>query len=137
MDIVYLLVPTRNYGSASRPKASTAVSGRRYTDADRAFFEILAGRVTLVVANAQVVTDLRATQARLDSILGGLAEAVTVHDEHGQTVYANDAAARLLGLASPADVTRARPGELGARFTMTKEDGTPVAIEDLPPGFSD
>ncbi len=111
---------------------TTDASGRRYGDADRAFFEILAGRVTLVVANARLVTDLRSTQARLDGILGGLAEAVTVNDEAGQTIYANDAAARLLGLASPGEVTQARPGELGARFTMTKEDGTPVEIADLP-----
>jgi PAS domain S-box-containing protein len=103
-----------------------------YTPEDRAFFEILAGRVTLVVSNARLVTDLRATQDRLDGILGGLAEAVTVHDEAGQTVYANAAAARLLGRGSPAEVTSAKPGELGARFTMTKEDGTPVGIADLP-----
>jgi PAS domain S-box-containing protein len=111
---------------------TTAVSGRRFMAGDRAFFEILAGRVTLVVANARLVTDLRSTRARLDGILGGLAEAVTVHDERGQTVYANNAAARLLGRASPADVLRAAPGELGARFTITKEDGSPVAVEEFP-----
>jgi PAS domain S-box-containing protein len=111
---------------------TTAASGRRFSAADRGFFEILAGRVTLVVANAQLVSDLRSTRARLDGILRGLAEAVTVHDERGQTVYANEAAARLLGRTSPADVVRAVPGELGARFAITKEDGSPVAIEEFP-----
>jgi PAS domain S-box-containing protein len=111
---------------------TTAASGRRFTSADRAFFTVLAGRVALVVANARLVTDLRSTRARLDGILGALAEAVTVHDEHGQTVYANEAAARLLGRASPADVVRARPGELGARFSITKEDGSPVSIDEFP-----
>jgi PAS domain S-box-containing protein len=111
---------------------TTAASGRRFTEADRAFFGVLAGRVALVVANARLVTDLRSTRARLDGILGGLAEAVTVHDEQGQTVYANEAAARLLGRSSPADVVRAQPGELGSRFAITKEDGSPVAMDELP-----
>jgi PAS domain S-box-containing protein len=103
-----------------------------YTDGDRAFLEILAGRVALVLANARLVTDLRSTRARLDGILGGLAEAVTVHDERGQTVYANEAAARLLGRATPEQVTQAKPGEIAERFAITKEDGTPVRIEDFP-----
>ena len=60
-----------------------------YDADDQAFFEILAGRVALVLANARLVTDLRSTRARLDGILGALAEAVTVHDDRGQTVYAN------------------------------------------------
>jgi PAS domain S-box-containing protein len=111
---------------------TTAASGRRYGHDDRAFFEILAGRVTLVVTNARLVTDLRSTRARLDGILRGLAEAVTVNDAHGRTVYANDAAARLLGRSGPGDVVGAEPGELGARFAITREDGTPVTTADMP-----
>jgi PAS domain S-box-containing protein len=108
------------------------LAGRRYDASDLAFFEILAGRVQLVLANARLVTDLRSTQARLDGILGTLAEAVTVHDEAGQTVYANDAAAQLLGSASPAEVIDAPPGEFARRFVITTEDGQPVGVEDLP-----
>src|SRR6185437_5167719 len=108
---------------------TTAASGRRYGHEDRAFFEILAGRVTLVVTNARLVTDLRSTRARLDGILGGLAEAVTVNDADGRTVYANDAAARLLGRT---DAVGAEPGELAARFVITGEDGTPLTSADMP-----
>jgi PAS domain S-box-containing protein len=108
------------------------LAGRRYDADDLAFFEILAGRVALVLANARLVTDLRSTRARLDGILGALAEAVTVHDETGQTVYANAAAAELLGAASPEEVIAARPGELAARFLITRDDGSPVALDDFP-----
>jgi PAS domain S-box-containing protein len=103
-----------------------------YDEHDLAFFEILAGRVALVLANVRLVTDLRSTQARLDGILGALAEAVTVHDENGQTVYANRAAATLLGKNTPADVLAARPGELAKRFSIAKEDGSPVALDEFP-----
>ena len=79
-----------------------------------------------------LASELRATEARLDGILGSLGEAVTVHDEHGKTVYANDAAARLLGSPSADDVLNAEPGELARRFQITHEDGSRVRVEDLP-----
>ena len=76
---------------------ATVTPGRRLDADDLRLLRLIAGRVALVLANARLVSDLRSTRARLDGILGALAEAVTVHDDHGQTVYANDAAARLLG----------------------------------------
>jgi PAS domain S-box-containing protein len=74
--------------------------------------------------------ELRGAQARLDGILGSLGEAVTVHDEHGKTVYVNDAAVNLLGPRE--GVLAAEPGELAERFVITREDGSPVRLEDLP-----
>ena len=82
--------------------------------------------------NEALARDLDATQARLDGILGSLGEAVTVHDERGKTIYANEAAAKLLGCESVEEVLASEPGDLAAHFTITKDDGTPVAIDDLP-----
>jgi PAS domain S-box-containing protein len=124
----HALVPLQD-GSGVLGLATTT---GRYGGRDLAFLEILAGRVALVLANARLVTDLRSTRARLDGVLGSLAEAVTVHDDRGQTVYANAAAAELLGLQTPEEVTSARPGELAQRFHITKEDGAPVEVQDLP-----
>jgi PAS domain S-box-containing protein len=76
--------------------------------------------------------DLDATQARLDGILGSLGEAVTVHDERGQTVYANAAAAELLGCRDVAEVLASPPGRLAENFTMAHEDGRPLGVDDLP-----
>jgi PAS domain S-box-containing protein len=103
----------------------------------RVVFYALVALLTVVAARARerattLASDLAATQARLDGILGSLGEAVTVHDERGKTVYANEAAARLLGCASVDEVLRAEPGELARNFTMTHEDGRPVAVADLP-----
>jgi PAS domain S-box-containing protein len=107
-------------------------STTKYDADELAFFTILAGRVALVLANARLVTDLKSTQARLDGILSSLAEAVTVNDDQGRTVYANPAALRLLGVQSPDEVTQKRPGELAARFAITDEQGVPVDPDDLP-----
>jgi PAS domain S-box-containing protein len=77
-----------------------------------------------------LAAELHGTQARLDGILGSLGEAVTVHDERGKTVYVNDAAVELLGPRE--QVLAAEPGELAERFLITREDGSPVRLEDLP-----
>jgi len=109
----------------------TAARGRA-DEVDAAYARTLAGRAALALANAELIAELSSTRERLESTLGALAEAVTVHDEAGQTIYANDAAVRLLGASSREEVLTAEPGELAARFEITKEDGSPVALEELP-----
>jgi PAS domain S-box-containing protein len=86
----------------------------------------------LATTNQALARELHAAQLRLDGILGSLGEAVTVHDERGKTVYANEAAARLLGCESVEEVLAAEPGQLAGRFNITHEDGSPVQLEDLP-----
>src|SRR3954470_22464232 len=87
---------------------------------------------SLAESNQALASDLDATKARLDGILGSLGEAVTVHDERGKTVYANQAAADLLGRASVEEVLTAEPGDLAQNFSMTHEDGSAVTLDDLP-----
>jgi PAS domain S-box-containing protein len=102
-----------------------------YDDADRSFLAVLSGRVALVLGNARLLAELSRTHERLDRILGSLAEAVTVHDAQGQTVYANDAARELLGLDADEPLP-ARAGSIAARFIITHEDGTPVDVDEFP-----
>src|SRR3954452_1667503 len=87
---------------------------------------------SLAESNQALASDLDATKARLDGILGSFGEAVTVHDERGKTVYANQAAAQLLGCKDVAEVLAAEPGQLATHFAMWHEDGRPVSIDDLP-----
>jgi len=107
-------------------------SGRTYGPDELAFLELLAGRAALAIANAQLVARLTATQRRLDGILERLAEAVTVHDARGKVVFANPAAAELLGMPDVASVLAAEPSELFGRFEIQDADGRPVFPEDLP-----
>src|SRR6266511_4633789 len=69
-----------------------------------------------------------AVRGQLIGVLDGLAEAVTVTDATGQTIYANDAAVRLLRLTCVEEATSATPGELMRRFDVYDEDGAPVAL---------
>ena len=68
----------------------------------------------------------------LGAILGSLAEAVTVQTLEGELVYANDAAARLLGCASPEELLATPIEEILGRFETTNDDGTPLRLEQLP-----
>jgi PAS domain S-box-containing protein len=73
-----------------------------------------------------------AVARQLTTVLDRLAEAVTVSDAHGRTVYANDAAVRLLRL-TPAEQEQGAPGhELMDRFEVYDEHGAPVSLEQLP-----
>ena len=103
-DDTRALVPLITGDTVTGHLGLTATGAHRYDADDLEFFTIVAGRVALVLANARLVTDLKSTQARLDGILNSLAEAVTVNDDQGRTVYANPAATRLLGLTSPEEV---------------------------------
>ena len=107
------------------------------------FFTVFAGLAVLAArtrqratamasANETLAGELSGTRAQLDGILGALAEAVTVHDERGATVYANRAAAHLLGFGTVDAVLAAEPEELLARFTIADEQGRPVPAEQLP-----
>ncbi len=107
-------------------------SGRRYGAAELAFAELLIGRAGLALANAQLVNRMTATQQRLDGILGALAEAVTVHDARGRIEYANDAAAKLLGLPGVHAVLTSPSAALTARFEIRDEDGELVSDAELP-----
>ena len=61
-----------------------------------------------------------------------LAEAITVVDSHGQTVFANQAAADLLGFPTPGELTARRPGTIMPRFIVLDEQGRELDLESMP-----
>ncbi|MGH2919442.1 MAG: SpoIIE family protein phosphatase [Solirubrobacteraceae bacterium] len=64
--------------------------------------------------------------------LDQLAEAVTVHDTSGRLLYANDAAATLLGFDSVDELIAVEPGELVSRYRVFHPDGRPLDRNELP-----
>jgi PAS domain S-box-containing protein len=80
----------------------------------------------------QLVDELSATREQLDGMLANLTEAVTVTDTSRRLRYANQAAADLLGYASPAELLSQPLGGIAARWDSTHEDGRPLTPEDVP-----
>lgn len=107
-------------------------SRRRYTDADRGFADLVAGRVAVVLQNAGLARAAAEAERRMTAALDTLGEAVTINGPDGRTVYVNQAAVELLKAESVEELTRAEVGEISARFLMLDEAGRPVGIEQLP-----
>ena len=84
------------------------------------------------LANATVLDGMQATRRRLEQVLAALGEAVSVTDPEGRFAYANEAAARLFGASSPAELLTAPSGTWLERFTVTDEHGRPFGPAQLP-----
>ena len=128
-----IFVPLRARGQTLGALACAVCTPERaYTKADLRFAEVLAGRIALALDNAGLSEAISGLERRLEAALANLAEAVIVRDSHGQTVFANAAAARLLGVDSVHEVIGAVRGSLMARFDVFDEHGKQVTLADLP-----
>jgi PAS domain S-box-containing protein len=74
----------------------------------------------------------RALSARLEIILEGVADGITVLDRAGALVFANSAAARLFGFESAEVLMRASPGPVTDHFDLFDEQGRPFNTQLLP-----
>jgi PAS domain S-box-containing protein len=118
---------------------ASAESGRVYAGDDLALAVELSGRAAMAVDNARLYArageaerEARTSHYQLQAILGGVADAVTAQDASGRLVYANDAAARLVGLSSAQELLEANPAEMPARYELIGPDGDPFPFDDLP-----
>src|SRR5215213_7853765 len=135
-----LIVPLRARGRVIGDLAlATAESQRRYGPDDLALAQELADRCALALDNARLYTELsdavdaahRAGE-EVNTILGGVADAVTAQAPDGALVYANAAAVRMVGYDTVDELLVAPPGEVAGRFEMTDEHGGPLEVERLP-----
>lgn len=110
----------------------TGPSRRRYDERELEFAEVMAGRVALALDNAGLSEDLMTAEQQLRAVLENLAEAVTVQDRRGQLVFANQAAADLLGAGSVDKLLSTPPIELVERFESYNPDGSPLRLDQLP-----
>jgi len=84
------------------------------------------------VADDEDSQPLLDSRADLEAILRQVADGITVQDMNGTLVYANDAAARLVGFGSAAELLGTPVHEVLARFEMFDEQGYPFPVERLP-----
>ncbi len=71
-------------------------------------------------------------ELELREILRHVGDAITVQTPAGGLLFANEAAAQLLGFESPADLVRAPLAELIGRFELLDADGQPLPLSELP-----
>ena len=110
----------------------TTQSQRRYGREELEFAQVLAGRAALALDNAGLFAELETIEAQLTAVLSTLTEAVTVQHTGGALIYANEAAARMLGYASAQELLGTPVQQIMDAFESTKEDGSPVRPQDIP-----
>ncbi|HEV7937690.1 MAG TPA: GAF domain-containing protein, partial [Solirubrobacteraceae bacterium] len=115
-----LLARERTFGALSVLRLG---GGAPYGQEDLQLVCELARRAALAIDNARLYSEVRSVERRLEAILVNLAEAITVVDEHGQTVFANQAAADLLCVSDPEELTSSQPGSIMPRFAVLDEQG--------------
>jgi PAS domain S-box-containing protein len=71
-------------------------------------------------------------ELELREILRHVGDAITVQAPSGGLLFANEAAAELLGFASPAELVSAPTDELMGRFELLDADGRPLPLAELP-----
>jgi PAS domain S-box-containing protein len=90
------------------------------------------GVVANVTARREAEAALAASREQLGAILASAADGITVQGPDGRLLYANDAAARLVGFPSVAALLAASRDRILAAFRISDEQGNPVAPEQLP-----
>jgi PAS domain S-box-containing protein len=103
-----------------------------YDEQDFSVARDLARRAALAIDNARLFNDLRRAEGQLEAILKNLSEAVTVQDASGELVYANQAAADIMGSATAEELMATPVAEITARYWQFGEDGEPFPEQAYP-----
>jgi PAS domain S-box-containing protein len=103
-----------------------------YSQTDMELVCELARRAALAIDNARLFSDARRVEQRLQAILVNLAEAITLTDGQDRIVFANRAAAELLGASTAEDLVDVRQGDFMRRYLLTDERGHELSVEDMP-----
>jgi PAS domain S-box-containing protein len=92
----------------------------------------IADRVALGIARLRTEDELRTSRDQLEAILAGIVDGVTVQDQSGRLVFANPAAARLIGFDDVDALLRTPSAEIIAKFDIFDENGAPFPLAHLP-----
>jgi PAS domain S-box-containing protein len=126
--VIPLRARDRNIGALT---LISAWSGERYGANELRFGQILAGRIGLALDNAGLFSDLESIERRMDTVMAILDEAIVIHGADGELVFANPAAARMMGFETTDDALSAQTGDIRDRFEIRDEDGRTVAPNEL------
>jgi PAS domain S-box-containing protein len=94
--------------------------------------QTVGSHVASVAERRRAEDALLKSRSELEAILRQVADGITVQDATGSLVYANDAAASLIGFASAGELIGTPVKDVMQRFEMYDERGRPFPLERLP-----
>ncbi|MGZ4125684.1 MAG: PAS domain S-box protein [Actinomycetota bacterium] len=85
-----------------------------------------------ITLQVELERELERARDQLEIITQASADGITIQDETGRMVYANDAAAHISGYPDAATFLAAPLSEVVSHFEILTEDGRPFPLDDLP-----
>lgn len=107
-------------------------SGRAIDEAELHLSGEIAKRVALGLERLRQAELIRTSRDELAAILEGVADGVTALAPDGRVIYANSAAARMVGARSVQDLLASPAADRVRQFQMKDADGRPFAVDRLP-----
>jgi PAS domain S-box-containing protein len=120
---------------AEAPFGALAVFTNRpgeFTRDDANFLQAIANVLAGAVARLRAETELRHSRDELAAIVGNVTDGIIVQRHDGELGFANDAAARLTGFSSAAELMATPLAEVIERYQLLHPDGRPMGVEELP-----
>jgi PAS domain S-box-containing protein len=105
---------------------------RVFTHDDIHFLQSVAHVLASTIKRTRVEEELIRSRNQLSVILQSVADGITVQDPSGRLVYANEAAARLIGFGTVDSLIGASSKELISAFELCDASGNPIPVEELP-----
>jgi PAS domain S-box-containing protein len=92
----------------------------------------VANHIAAATQRKRAERDLVESRAELQAMFGGVADGITAQDASGKLVYANDAAAQLIGFATADELLSEPPDRIMSRFELLGEQREPLPLDELP-----
>ena len=105
---------------------------RNFTLDDQHFLQGVVNVLAAALQHQEVEEALRLSRNQMSVILSGIADGITVLNSKGQIIYANDAAARIIGYANVEELTTRSADQVTSKFELFDESGAPMAVSELP-----
>ncbi len=109
-----------------------AAKRRTFTQDDAYFLQSVANVLAAAIERGQAEKALRLSRDQLAIILEGVADGITAQGPTARLVYANDAAAQIIGYPSPQALLETPLQEVMQKFEIFDESGKPYPIDQLP-----
>jgi PAS domain S-box-containing protein len=105
---------------------------RPFTHDDTYFLRAVANVLGAAAERQRAEEALRVSRDQIAAILQGIAEGVTVQSPDGRLIFANDAAAHIIGSPSAEALAATPPLEIKRHFECFDESGEPLPVQRLP-----
>lgn len=99
---------------------------------DARFLKSIASILAAAIERFRVENELRRSHNEMEIILNGITEGVTAQETTDRLVYANQAAANLIGYPNADALLNAPMEEVRGKFLILDENGEPLSWETLP-----